>query len=96
MTTTYERLCAILLKDYPLDPTQLTLDAPLEALGIDSLGLAELLFKLEDEFHITLSPDAVQLLTLGDVVRFIDELVVLQHGSKTQGDVVTAAGLQLT
>jgi len=70
MTTTFEHLCAILVKDYTLDASLLTLDAPLEALGIDSLGVAELLFNVEDEFHITLSPDAVQLLTLGDVVQF--------------------------
>lgn len=96
MTTTFEHLCAILVKDYKLDASLLTLDAPLEALGIDSLGVAELLFNVEDEFHITLSPDAVQLLTLGDVVRFIDELVALQHGSTTHKDGVTTPGLQAT
>ena len=96
MTTTFEHLCAILVKDYKLDASLLTLDAPLEALGIDSLGVAELLFNVEDEFHITLSPDAVQLLTLGDVVRFIDELVALQHGSTTHKDGVMAPGLQAT
>ncbi|MDP2680077.1 MAG: phosphopantetheine-binding protein [Rhodoferax sp.] len=96
MTTTFEHLCAILVKDYKLDPMLLTLDAPLEALGIDSLGVAELLFNVEDEFHITLAPDAVQLLTLGDVVHFIDELVAVQHGSETQKDVVMAPGLQAT
>lgn len=96
MTTTFEHLCAILVKDYKLDSSLLTLDAPLEALGIDSLGVAELLFNVEDEFHITLSPDAVQLLTLGDVVRFIDELVALQHGSTTHKDGVMTPGLQAT
>lgn len=96
MTTTFKHLCAILVRDYKLDPVLLTLDAPLEALGIDSLGTAELLFNVEDEFHITLAPDAVQLMTLGDVVRFIDELVALQHGSKTHNDVVMAPALQAT
>lgn len=96
MTTTFEHLRAILVKDYKLDPDLVTLDAALEALGIDSLGVAELLFNVEDEFHITLSPDSVQLLTLGDVVHFIDELIAVQHGSKTQKDVVMAPGLQAT
>lgn len=96
MTTTFEHLRTILVKDYQLDPNVVTLDAELEALGIDSLGVAELLFNVEDEFHITLSPDAVQLLTLGDVVRFIDELMAVQHGSKTQTDVAMAPGLQAT
>ena len=87
MTTTFEHLRALLIKDYKLDPSLLTLDAELEALGIDSLGVAELLFNVEDEFHITLLPDAVQLLTLGDVVRFIDDLIAGQRGqaSRKQG-----------
>jgi acyl carrier protein len=96
MTTTFEHLCAILVKDYTLDASLLTLDAPLEALGIDSLGVAELLFNVEDEFHITLSPDAVQLLTLGDVVHFIDELIAVQHGSAAPSDALVAPGLQAT
>ena len=90
MTNTFEHLRAILIKDYKLDPHLLTLDAELEALGIDSLGVAELLFNVEDEFHITLSPDSVQLFTLGDVVRFIDELIAVQHAPKTQRDGVMA------
>jgi len=74
MTTTFDRLCAILARDYPLQPEQLTPDAPLEALGIDSLGVAELLFNVEDAFGISLPPEPVALQTLGDVARFIDSL----------------------
>lgn len=84
MTNTFEHLRALLVKDYQLTPEVVTMDASLEGLGIDSLGVAELLFNVEDEFHITLSPDAVQLLTLGDVVRFIDELIAVQHGKKAR------------
>ena len=79
-TSTFERLRAILVKDYKLEPEKLTLDAPLEDLGIDSLGVAELLFNVEDEFRIALPPEPVQLPTVGDVVRYIDELVAAQHG----------------
>lgn len=86
MTNTFQHLRALLIKDYKLDPDLLTLDAELEALGIDSLGVAELLFNVEDEYHITLSPDAVQLSTLGDMAGFIDELIAVQHGNKTQMD----------
>ena len=82
MTTTFERLCAILVKDYKLAPESLTLDAPLEGLGIDSLGVAELLFNVEDEFKIALPPEPVQLPTIGDVVRYIDQLVAIQHGGE--------------
>ena len=45
--------------------------------------MAELLFNVEDEFGITLPPEPVQLPTLGDVVNFIDALILAQ---KWQGD----------
>ena len=83
MTSTHDWLCAMLIKEYRIDPDKLALDAPLEALGVDSLGMAELLFYVEDEFGITLPPEPVQLPTLGDVVRFIDALILAQKG---QGD----------
>ena len=96
-TTTFNRLCAILMKDYKLEAAQLTPDAPLEALGIDSLGVADLLFNIEDEFGISLPPEPVQLLTVGDVARFIDELVVRQQGqTDVPGAVPTAALAQAT
>lgn len=79
-TTTFDRLCAILMKDYKLQAGQLTPDAPLEALGIDSLGVADLLFNIEDEFGISLPPEPVQLLTIADVACFIDELLARQQG----------------
>ena len=78
-TMTFDRLCAILMKDYKLEATQLTPDVPLEALGIDSLGVADLLFNIEDEFGISLPPEPVELLTVGDVVRFIDALIAKQQ-----------------
>ena len=84
MTTTFEALRAILANDYKLEPETLTLDSPLEELGIDSLGVLELLFNIEQEFKITLPPDAVPLPTLGDVVRYIDRLIAAQHGAEVQ------------
>ena len=48
MSTTVELLREILVKDYSVNPDSLTLETPLEALGIDSLGVAELLFTVEE------------------------------------------------
>ena len=92
-TTTFDRLSAIFMKDYKLEPDQLTPDAPLEALGIDSLGVADLLFNIEDEFGISLPPEPVQLLTIGDVARFIDELLARQPGQADAPDVAPSAVL---
>jgi len=85
MTSTFERLSAILIKDYKLQPDRLTLDAPLESLGIDSLGTVELLWSIEEAFQIKLPPDPVDLPTLGDVVRYVDKLIA------SQGVVLTTA-----
>ena len=78
MTSTFERLSTILVKNYKLAPERLTLDAPLESLGIDSLGTVELLWNIEDAFRIKLPSDPVDLPTLGVVDRFVDELVLRQ------------------
>lgn len=78
MSTTFERLHVILMRDYKLAPGLLTLDAPLDGLGIDSLGTVELLWNVEDAFQIKLPSAPVDLLTLGDVVRYVDTLVAGQ------------------
>ena len=77
MTTT-ARIIAILVKDFKVAPDQLSPHARLEDIGIDSIGVAELLFDIEDEFHLKL-PDVPQdLATFGDVVRYVDEQIAVQ------------------
>jgi acyl carrier protein len=80
MHTTLATLQKILIKDYQLAPDLLTLDARLEDLGIDSLATAELLFSIEDTFQVVLPPEPVTLATLGEVVDYIDRLVLAQAG----------------
>jgi acyl carrier protein len=84
MTTTLERLRAILITNYSFTPDLLTPAAALNDLGLDSLGMAELLFNIEDEFGVTMPTDAIQLVTLGDVVGMIDGLVVTQKKGEVQ------------
>jgi acyl carrier protein len=92
MTSTFDRLAAILAKDYKLSPERLTLDAPLESLGVDSLGMVELLWHIEDTFKIKLPTDPVLLPTLGDVVSYVDDLVARQHPAAASAEVL-APGL---
>ena len=88
--TTFERLCAILVKDYQIAPAALTPDASLESLGIDSLGVAELLFTVEDAFAIRLPPEPVTLATLAEVVAYIDALIAAQRPDEAQAGGVPA------
>ncbi len=94
MQTTYERLRAILVKDYKLDVEQVTLDAPLESMGIASSGLADLMSTVEDQFLLILPTEQVVLPTLGDVVHFVDGLVAAQSGRIVHPNTVAAGQLQ--
>ncbi len=78
MTDTLDKLRGILARDYKIAPNLLTPGSLLEELGVDSLGVAELLFNIEDEFKITVPPEPVTLATLGDVVGYIDGLIQAQ------------------
>ena len=78
---TEQRIRALLVKDFQLDPGTLTRDARLDELGVDSIGVAELIFNVEDEFGLKLSDVAVQLSTFGEVVQFIDEAVAQQRAA---------------
>lgn len=84
--TTLERLQTLLLNHYPLQRDELTPQARLEDLQIDSLGVMELFFSIEDEFHIKVPNDQVSLQTVGDVVTYIDKLVAEQYNNQTATD----------
>ena len=75
--STLEVLQDLLIKDHALTREQLTPEAELTTLGVDSLGLIELMFQVEDRFGISLPDDKVPALTtVGDVVTYIDQLLL--------------------
>jgi acyl carrier protein len=73
---TLESIQDILIKEYSLTREQLAPDAQLAALGVDSLGLIELMFLVEERLGITLPDDKGPALnTVGDLVTYIDHLL---------------------
>lgn len=78
--TTLDRLSRILVQRYKLDPARLTPDQPLGSLGIDSLGMVEMLFFIEEEFGVHLPSEGVAFGTLGEAARYVDELLASQKG----------------
>ena len=76
--TTIERLERILVQRYKLDPARLTPDQPLDSLGIDSLGMVEMLFFIEEEFAVHLPSEGVTFANLGEAARYIDDLAAKQ------------------
>ncbi len=49
-----DKVIAIIAEQAVLDPSDVTLDSTLESLGIDSLGLVESIFAIEEEFDISI------------------------------------------
>lgn len=79
--TTATRIIEMLVKDFQVDPDKLTPDARLEDVGVDSIGVAELLFNIEDEFHLKLPDIPMDLATFGGVIRFVEEQIAAQGKS---------------
>jgi acyl carrier protein len=71
----------MMVKQFDLKLEDLTPEATLEGLGLDSLSVIEFTFNLEDELKITMPDERVELKTLGDVVNLLDKLLAEQKGS---------------
>lgn len=50
---TQQKVIAIIAEQAVLDPADVSPDSTLESLGIDSLGLVESIFAIEEEFDIS-------------------------------------------
>jgi acyl carrier protein len=62
------------LESFGADPEQITPEATLEALDIDSLDLAELSQIVQERFDVELkSADVADVKTVGDAIRLIAE-----------------------
>jgi acyl carrier protein len=71
----------MMVKQFDLKKEDLTPDATLEGLGLDSLSIIEFTFNLEDELKIRLPEERVELKTLQDVVNLVDKLIAEQKGA---------------
>ena len=72
MNGTFERVRALMAKEFQLDAEGVTPDTPLADLGVDSLAALEFVFALENEFGIRLDAD-VDL--RGGAVRHVVDVV---------------------
>ena len=73
---TLDTLVDILTRDYCVAREQIMPEATLETLGLDSLSVLELMFKIEDRYKVKITDDTpTDLLTVSDVVRYIDSLL---------------------
>ena len=75
MTTTFETMKRIIIKDFELAAERLSPDTPLADIELDSLAVTELIFALEDEFNVTARSNGQGMQTLGDIASYIDQLI---------------------
>ena len=83
--TTLQTLQDILVREYHVTPELATPEATLTTLGLDSLSIIELMFKIEDAFGLTITDDPpTNLLTVSDVVGYIDGLVATRSTAQAR------------
>ena len=67
--------------DVPLE--DIAPDSRLETLGIDSLGLVELMFEVEDRLGVRLPQDFATPTTVSDVVSIVERFLQTQQALAT-------------
>ncbi|MBE6679361.1 MAG: acyl carrier protein [Ruminococcaceae bacterium] len=73
----FDKVKALLVEELSINADEITMEAELENdLGINSLELSELVFLCEEKFSIEIDDnEANDLVTVGDVVRYIEKTV---------------------
>ncbi|RCW88827.1 acyl carrier protein [Paracoccus lutimaris] len=82
MTEVRDRIIQIIAEQAMLDPSELKLDMSPQDIGIDSLGLVESIFAIEEEFDISVPFNANEpeksdfdVSSLGAIIGAVEKLV---------------------
>ncbi len=80
-----DKVIAIIAEQAVLEPSDITMDQSLDDLGIDSMGLVEAIFSIEETFDIQVPFNANEpeksefdISSVGAVVRAVEKLVAEQ------------------
>ncbi|WP_028030451.1 acyl carrier protein [Gemmobacter nectariphilus] len=81
-----DRVIAIIAEQAVLDVADVTMDSTLESLGIDSLGLVESIFAIEEAFDVSVpfnandpSQSDFDISSVASIVAAVEKLVADQH-----------------
>lgn len=81
-----DRVIAIIAEQAVLDVADVTMDSTLESLGIDSLGLVESIFAIEEAFDVSVpfnandpSQSEFDISSVASIVAAVEKLVADQH-----------------
>jgi acyl carrier protein len=80
-----DKIIAIIAEQAMLEPSEVTLDSSPEALGLDSLGMVEIVFAIEETFDISVpfnanEPDKsdFDISSVGKIVAAVKTLIAEQ------------------
>jgi acyl carrier protein len=86
MSSVREKVIEIIAQQAVLEPSDISMDSTLEELGIDSLGLVESIFAIEEAFDISIPFNAndpreseFDISSVSSIVAGIERLVAEQH-----------------
>lgn len=81
-----QQVIAIIARQALRDPSEVTPDSALEGLGLDSLGLVEVIFAIEETFDVTVPFNAntpadsdFDITTVASVIAGVERLRTEQH-----------------
>ena len=81
-----DRVVAILAEQASIDPSEVALDQTLAEIGIDSVGLVEAIFALEESFDVQVpfnandpSESDFDISSVASIVRAVEALVAAKH-----------------
>ncbi len=76
LTIMFEQFKELLIDEFQVDEAKITLDAELSGdLAINSIELAELILRCEEEFGIDIQEEEMhKFVTVGDVVEYLNTL----------------------
>ena len=82
-----DKIIEIIAEQAILDPKDVTVDMTIEDLGLDSLGLVEAVFAIEEHFEISVpfnandpAASAFDISSVGSIIKAVDALVLEQNG----------------
>ena len=76
MSNTLDQLCAIAQRELGAEALTDKVNTPFSELGMDSLGLVDFMFTVDDHFKVNIEHDrALQNPTLAGLATLVDELL---------------------
>ena len=72
----FDKVKALLVEELSVDPAEVKMESELvNDLGINSLELADLIFLCEEKFSVQIDDEDIKdLITVGDVVNYLEDL----------------------